>query len=61
MKATELLQCTDALTWAAEFERIKQEQGWTIDDINEGLMIGWFANAMCAMRDAIARKTVNVT
>ena len=41
----------DAAVWAREFCRIKREQGWTLADIDEGLMLGWFANAMEAMRE----------
>lgn len=44
----DLLDTNDASVWAAEFVRIKNEQQWTIDDIDEGLMIAWFANAMYA-------------
>lgn len=42
---------TDASVWAAEFVRHMKKNGWTIDDIDEGLMLGWFANAMCAQMD----------
>ena len=47
-KASELLETNDAAIWAAEFERCKQKNNWTLDDIDESLMIGWFANAMAA-------------
>ena len=43
-----LIETNDAQKWASEFCRIKQEQNWTLDDIDEGLMISWFANAMYA-------------
>jgi hypothetical protein len=42
---------TDAAIWAFEFVRIKRAQGWTLDQIDEGLMTSWFANAMCAQMD----------
>ncbi len=48
IRSVDLLQTNDAAVWAAEFERCKRKNGWTIDDIDEGLMIGWFANAMAA-------------
>ena len=53
---SKLLQTTDAKVWADEFVKTKNNMGWTIDDIDEGLMIGWFANAMCAQMDAMERK-----
>jgi hypothetical protein len=46
----------DATAWAKFFIETKQQAGWTIEDINESLMIGWFANAMMAMSDAITRE-----
>lgn len=36
----------DARKWAQAFCRIKEAQGWSTADIDEGLMIGWFANAI---------------
>jgi len=36
----------DASKWAQAFCRIKEAQGWSADDIDEGLMITWFANAI---------------
>jgi hypothetical protein len=51
----DLLDTTDASKWAAEFVRIKQEQKWTLDDIDDGLMIAWFANAMFAQEMADQR------
>lgn len=45
MTASELLQTMDARVWAQEFIRIFKDRK---EDIDEGLMIGWFANAiMC--------------
>lgn len=39
--------CRDnAQRWAAAFCQIKETQGFGSDDIDEGLMIGWFASAI---------------
>jgi hypothetical protein len=43
----------DAQIWAKYFIEIKEKNDWSIQDIDEGLMIGWFANAMMAMSDHI--------
>lgn len=43
----------DAAAWAKFFQKTFEEQKWTIDDIDESLMIGWFANAMMAMHDHV--------
>ena len=43
-----LLETNDAMVWAEEFARIGRENNWTLEDIDEGLMVSWFANAMCA-------------
>jgi hypothetical protein len=56
MSEINLLETTDAMVWAEEFVRIKIKQGWTWTDIDEGLMVGWFANAMAAQEMA-CRKT----
>ena len=54
MTEQDLLQTNDAYVWAQEFIRRKKDNDWSLDDIDEGLMIGWFANAMAAqeMKDA---------
>lgn len=36
----------DAAEWAKAFCQIKERQGWTLADIDEGLMTTWFANAL---------------
>ena len=56
--ATDLLSTTDAREWADEFVRTKNENGWTSNDIDEELMIAWFANAMFAqeMKDNASTK-----
>lgn len=32
--------------WAEAFCQIKKARGWTLDEIDEGLMVAWFANAI---------------
>ena len=51
----------DAQAWAKFFIETVKEQGWKIEHISEGLMIGWFANAMMAMHDHIKREWVGLT
>jgi hypothetical protein len=48
MTDLEMLEyCGDnAARWAEAFCRIKEKQGWGAMDIDESLMIGWFANAI---------------
>lgn len=46
----------DAKVWAEFFMKTKDEKNWSLDDIDESLMIGWFANAMMAMHDHIHNK-----
>jgi hypothetical protein len=56
-----LLSTSDAMVWAEEF--VRTFYGRTIasqcdvaDGVDEGTMVGWFANAMCvAERDAYER------
>lgn len=45
----------DAAAWAAFFMATKKKNGWTIEDIDEALMLGWFANAMMATHDYLSR------
>lgn len=51
--------CGDnAARWAEVFCCIKNRQGWSSDDIDEALMVGWFANAIEKSSDVrTARKT----
>lgn len=44
--------------WAKFFMETKNASNWTIDQIDEDLMIGWFANAMMAMHDHIKGNSV---
>ena len=41
----------DAYKWAEAFCQIKAKNGWTIDDIDHGLMLAWFANAIVHAQD----------
>lgn len=41
----------DAKVWSEFFMKTKAENNWTLSDIDESLMVGWFANAMMAMHD----------
>ena len=56
----------DASVWAKFFMECKEKNSWEIKDIDEGLMIGWFANAMMAMHDniyqtkTVIEKTTNI-
>ena len=43
-KKINLLETVDPVIWAEEFERHKIRNGWTIDDIDESLMLTWFCN-----------------
>jgi hypothetical protein len=51
----------DAQAWARFFIDTIAEQSWRIEDIDEGLMTGWFANAMMAMHDHVKREWVGLT
>jgi hypothetical protein len=41
----------DARAWAKFFVETSISNGWKMHDIDEDLMICWFANAMMAMHD----------
>ena len=41
----------DAQAWAKFFIQTKEEKSWRTEDIDEPLMLAWFANAMMAMHD----------
>jgi hypothetical protein len=51
----------NAQAWAKFFMATVKEKEWCIDDIDEGLMLGWFANAMMAMHDHVKREWVGLT
>jgi hypothetical protein len=42
--------------WAAEFVRHVQSHGLAIEDINEELMVGWFANAIEVAKTATSAR-----
>jgi hypothetical protein len=44
---------TDAAVWASEFNSVAQRLGYS--PMDEGWLIGWFANAMFAQEMAIRR------
>ena len=48
-----LFATTDASVWAREFMQINKDK---LSEIDEGLMIGWFANAMVNAEDHVLRK-----
>jgi hypothetical protein len=41
-----------AQAWAKFFIQTKEKASWRLEDIDEALMLGWFANAMMAMHDS---------
>jgi hypothetical protein len=41
----------DAMAWAKFFMETKKLNNWTTEQIDEGLMLAWFASAMMAMYD----------
>jgi hypothetical protein len=47
-------QSTDASVWAKAFMEHKERNEWNLEDIDEGLMLAWFAYAMIAMHDSIS-------
>jgi hypothetical protein len=57
MRETDLLSTTDAQTWAQEF---LDRFGERLEDIDEGLMIAWFANAIETGREAGRQSIVEV-
>ncbi len=44
----ELLETTDCTVWAKAFVEALKRNSWTIEDIDEDLMMAWFANAFVA-------------
>ena len=53
MSDINLMDTTDAKVWADEFVRIKNKAGWQLEDIDEALMVGWFANMWAATYDPL--------
>ncbi len=58
---TYLLGTTDAIKWADEFKKAKVNNNWSLDDIDDDLMICWFSNAFMAMHDKIKQEEISVT
>lgn len=50
------MQSMDAEVWAKKFIEYKKRNRWTHSDIDESLMIGWFANAIMAGYDEATRR-----
>ena len=53
MDELDLHATTDAALWASEFNKVAQRLGYS--PMDEGWLIGWFANAMFAQEMAIRR------
>lgn len=52
-----LYATTDAMVWAQEWCKIAREiQARGDEIIDEGWMVGWFANAMCVAEDHLKRR-----
>jgi hypothetical protein len=51
-----LHETVDALVWAETFVKYKKDCGWDLDDIDEELMLGWFANCMYATEMDLKKK-----
>jgi hypothetical protein len=43
----------DAMKWATAFCGTAKEQEWELADIDEGLIVGWFANYWAAVYDPL--------
>jgi hypothetical protein len=43
----------DAMHWAEQFCQHRIDNGWTMEDIDEGLMVGWFANYRFCVQDPL--------
>ena len=56
LTASQLLATTDAAVWAEQFCLIAKDLG--LEDIDEGWMIGWCANAMAAQEMAMRSQTL---
>lgn len=56
-----MLASMDAHVWAQEFIKYKEENNWSLEDINEPLMITWFANAIETTRDMTDLDDIDIT
>ena len=50
---SEIPKTADAMEWAVAFIQHKQDNNWTLEDIDEGLMVSWFANYWAAVHDPL--------
>jgi len=46
----------DAKVWAEQFVKHKKDNNWTLEDIDEDLMVTWFANALCTAHVQMRRQ-----
>lgn len=46
-------QSTDGLRWAKSFINTAKKNNWTLEDINESLMLSWFTNAVATAKDSM--------
>ena len=60
-EAEKFQQSTNARKWAEAFIEHKHRNSWTAEDIDEGLMLGWFANAMMVRHDRVKSDTRKAT
>lgn len=49
-------ESTDAAVWAEQFVAHKEKLEWSLDSIDEGLMLAWFASAMMSVNDKARRE-----
>ena len=49
-------QSTDAMVWAEKFVETKKACGWSVEKIDENLMVAWFANYWAAVHDPLKRE-----
>ncbi len=47
----------DGLKWAKSFIAHMRKNGWTLEQIDEDLMLGWFANAIEIGRDELHKES----
>ena len=53
----ELDRCSiDAMHWAEQFCETLRRNDWAVDDIDEGLMVGWFSNYWAAVNDPLQKR-----
>jgi len=47
---------TDAMHWAKAFIATMHKEMWNPNDIDEGLMVGWFSNYWAAVHDPLHKQ-----